>query len=243
MNRLFKINESERKRILNMHTSATSRQYLNEQEEVTPEVRFKNIVNGIKGATSGPGTSEKELVNYIDVIKPEEFDLFIEKMEKENLGPGSSKGLGKLLDSELGSGDLPTYQSIKNAFDKNSSKYTITATIGNNTVSNIQIVPKNESNSSGEEISNKRSNSLTQTDQLLKKGAKSNEVITIKNILINNNQYWDKVNELDIKMEDDTYDGKMVGLIAYFQAKEGLGVDGIVGPETREALNKLPQKN
>jgi len=50
MNRLFKINESERERILNMHTSATSRQYLSEQDEVDPEVRFKNLVKGIKGA-------------------------------------------------------------------------------------------------------------------------------------------------------------------------------------------------
>jgi hypothetical protein len=73
--------------------------------------------------------------------------------------------------------------------------------------------------------------------KLLKKGVKDDEVLSVKQKI--NKALPNVIQDLGINVSDNTYDPKTVAAVAYFQAKNNLKVDGIVGPETRGALSKI----
>lgn len=73
--------------------------------------------------------------------------------------------------------------------------------------------------------------------KLLRRGVKDDEVLGVKARL--KKELPNIVDELGIDVNNNTYDGDTVAAVAYFQAKNNLKVDGIVGPETRGALSKI----
>jgi hypothetical protein len=71
MKKLYFLNEEEKQRILNIHESATSRQYLGEQNTNSPVVTkaYEEILKGF----NGPGTDADMIINGLKNLTTNEF--------------------------------------------------------------------------------------------------------------------------------------------------------------------------
>jgi len=94
-----------------------------------------------------------------------------------------------------------------------------------------------QNNQNNQQQVNQSNPRLSSGGNLLKRGSKGDEVVGIKMRL--NKVLPNVIQDLEINTSDDNYNGKTVAAVAYFQAKNNLKVDGIVGPETRGELSKI----
>jgi len=138
MKKLFILDESERERILNMHTSATSRQYLSEQS-----ADYNDIKNALQAAAGGAGTDEEGLVNVFKSIPINSFDSIIDKLQSDTIN--GEEGLIGMLNDELGTFNIPDIIEINKIFKEKSKKYGLTwrtSGLRSKTVSDIKLVSK-----------------------------------------------------------------------------------------------------
>ena len=145
MKRLFLLDESEKKRILNMHKSSTSRQYLSEQnEDDNFDAILTYVKNELVAASKGLTTDEDKFVKAFKEIPRDMFDEIIEKLMTTEMNGES--GLNELIKSEFDRSeptDIIAMEKLKDILDRRSNKYTIDLTKNKNRyLKNVGIVAK-----------------------------------------------------------------------------------------------------
>ena len=143
MKKLFILDESERERILNMHTSATSRQYLSEQEQ-DGDPDFVSAKDDLVSASRGPGTNNARFRLALQSIPDAKFDAVFEKLMTAEMNGES--GLNELLNSEFERSDKDELLKIQNILNRKSKVYTLYFTMdqwGKN-IKTFNIITKDE---------------------------------------------------------------------------------------------------
>lgn len=115
MKKLYFLDEEEKNRILNIHESATKKQYLSEDKvgdywktlDPTTSGKFAKI----NGAVNRAGTDEESFVQGVESLNKDEFNKLEELLK--TIGMGGYKSFQDIVNGELGYDDLPQVIKIR----------------------------------------------------------------------------------------------------------------------------------
>jgi hypothetical protein len=120
MKNLFKINEEERSRILNLHEGMTKRQYLME----TPLTDFydklpdetKKKFTAMNSTWEGPGTREGDMLNVLKTFTLNDLNLYNQylNLHKNSSNPLEYSSFQEIINGEMGKDNLQDVINITN---------------------------------------------------------------------------------------------------------------------------------
>jgi hypothetical protein len=121
MKKLYFLDEEEKNRILNIHESATKRQYLLKEDAITDfedklPAETKDKFFNMKLAWENSGTNERGIVTALNTFTPDEYNLYNQYLAlKKPEGITSFEGM---INSEMGTDNLDDVKNIVDALKK-----------------------------------------------------------------------------------------------------------------------------
>lgn len=120
MKNLFKLNEEEKNRILNLYESDSKKQYLME----TPLTDFYNKLpdetskkfTSMNNSWQGPGTREGDMLNALKTFTANDFNLYNQylKLHKNSSDPFEYSSFQEIINGEMGKDNLQDVINITN---------------------------------------------------------------------------------------------------------------------------------
>lgn len=121
MKKLYFLDEEEKNRILNIHESATKRQYLLKEDalsdfEANLPKETKDKFTKMKFAWEGPGTSEQGIIDALNTFTAAEYNLYNQYLAlRKPQGVTSFEGM---INAEMGKDDMDNITKVVDALKR-----------------------------------------------------------------------------------------------------------------------------